>query len=163
MRPPQARREKPRVSAFTSANIHKILALRPDLVLTFSDLEANIAADLIRGGAAGMTFPCFIISSISNGSSFVRPVESEAARRTASSRTIGPANDKTPFGAPCGFRVRLHQLGEPPIPAGIGKFESVSLHRRVCELLVPIRRSRSRSDAPPCNLTSVLWGKRGSQ
>jgi hypothetical protein len=38
IRPPQARREKPRVSAFTSANIDKILALRPDLVLTFSDL-----------------------------------------------------------------------------------------------------------------------------
>jgi iron complex transport system substrate-binding protein len=50
VRPPQARREKPRVSAFTSANIDKILALRPDLVLTFSDLQADIAADLIRRG-----------------------------------------------------------------------------------------------------------------
>ena len=41
VRPPQARREKPqpRVSAFTSANIDKILALKPDLVLTFSDLQ----------------------------------------------------------------------------------------------------------------------------
>jgi iron complex transport system substrate-binding protein len=46
----QARREKPRVSAFTSANIDKILALKPDLVLTFSDLQADIAADLIRRG-----------------------------------------------------------------------------------------------------------------
>src|SRR5438477_1378836 len=50
VRPPQARREKPRVSAFTSANIDKILALNPDLVLTFSDLQADIAADLIRRG-----------------------------------------------------------------------------------------------------------------
>ena len=50
VRPSQARREKPRVSAFTSANIDKILALRPDLVLTFSDLQADIAADLIRRG-----------------------------------------------------------------------------------------------------------------
>jgi iron complex transport system substrate-binding protein len=50
VRPPQARREKPRVSAFTSANIDKILALKPDLVLTFYDLQANIAADLIRRG-----------------------------------------------------------------------------------------------------------------
>jgi iron complex transport system substrate-binding protein len=50
VRPPQARREKPRVSAFTSANIDKILALRPDLVLTFSDLQADIAADLVRRG-----------------------------------------------------------------------------------------------------------------
>ncbi len=50
VRPPRARREKPRVSAFTSADIPKILDLRPDLVLTFSDLQADIAAALIRQG-----------------------------------------------------------------------------------------------------------------
>jgi iron complex transport system substrate-binding protein len=50
VRPAQARREKPRVSAFTSANIGKLLALEPDLVLTFSDLQADIVADLIRRG-----------------------------------------------------------------------------------------------------------------
>jgi|SRR5579883_975090 iron complex transport system substrate-binding protein len=50
VRPPRARREKPRVSAFTSADIGKILDLRPDLVLTFSDLQADIAATLIRAG-----------------------------------------------------------------------------------------------------------------
>lgn len=56
VRPPQARREKPRVSAFTSANIDKILALEPELVLTFSDLQADIAADLIRRGLAVHAF-----------------------------------------------------------------------------------------------------------
>jgi len=40
VRPPGVRREKPRVSAFTSADVPKILALEPDLVLTFSDLQA---------------------------------------------------------------------------------------------------------------------------
>jgi iron complex transport system substrate-binding protein len=50
VRPPRARREKPRVSAFTSADIPKILALSPDLVLTFSDLQADIVATLIRSG-----------------------------------------------------------------------------------------------------------------
>jgi len=50
VRPRQARREKPRVSAFISANIGRILALKPDLVLTFSDLQADIVADLIRRG-----------------------------------------------------------------------------------------------------------------
>jgi iron complex transport system substrate-binding protein len=50
VRPPRARREKPRVSAFTSADIGKIVALAPDLALTFSDLQADIAADLIRRG-----------------------------------------------------------------------------------------------------------------
>ena len=50
VRPPQVRREKPRVGAFTSADVEKIRALDPDLVLTFSDLQAPIAADLIREG-----------------------------------------------------------------------------------------------------------------
>ncbi|MDT8320813.1 MAG: cobalamin-binding protein [Xanthomonadales bacterium] len=50
VRPPQARREKPKVSAFTSAKIDRILALKPDLVLGFSDLQADIAAELIRCG-----------------------------------------------------------------------------------------------------------------
>lgn len=50
VRPPHARREKPRVSAFTSARIPRILALQPDLVLAFSDLQAGIAAELVREG-----------------------------------------------------------------------------------------------------------------
>jgi len=50
VRPPQARRDKPRVSAFTSAKIDRIRALEPDLVLAFSDLQADIAAELARAG-----------------------------------------------------------------------------------------------------------------
>ena len=49
-RPLRARREKPRVSAFTSANIGKILELRPDLVLGFSDLQADIGRELCKRG-----------------------------------------------------------------------------------------------------------------
>lgn len=52
VRPPQVRREKPRVSAFISADIPKILRLEPDLVLAFSDLQADIVAELIRAGVA---------------------------------------------------------------------------------------------------------------
>jgi len=52
VRPPRVRREKPRVSAFTSADLPKILALAPDLVLAFSDLQAEIVADLARAGIA---------------------------------------------------------------------------------------------------------------
>ncbi len=56
VRPPQARKEKPRVSAFVSADIPKVVALKPDLVLTFSDLQADIAAALIREGIAVHAF-----------------------------------------------------------------------------------------------------------
>jgi iron complex transport system substrate-binding protein len=56
VRPPEARREKPRVSAFTSADVPKILNLKPDLVLSFSDLQADIVAALIRKGVAVHAF-----------------------------------------------------------------------------------------------------------
>ena len=50
VRPARVRREKPRVSAFTSARIGRILELKPDLVVGFSDIQADIARDLIRHG-----------------------------------------------------------------------------------------------------------------
>jgi iron complex transport system substrate-binding protein len=56
VRPPQARREKPRVSAFISADIPKILNLRPDLVLSFSDLQGEIVAALVRQGISVHAF-----------------------------------------------------------------------------------------------------------
>jgi hypothetical protein len=56
VRPARVRKEKPRVSAFISADVEKILALGPDLVLTFSDLQADIAAELIRRNIAVHAF-----------------------------------------------------------------------------------------------------------
>ena len=50
VRPAIARREKPKVSAFTSAKIGEILKLKPDFVIGFSDIQADIAAELIRRG-----------------------------------------------------------------------------------------------------------------
>src|ERR1700693_3935240 len=56
VRPPQVRKEKPRVSAFISADVPKIVALKPDLVLTFSDLQADIVAELVRANVAVHAF-----------------------------------------------------------------------------------------------------------
>jgi iron complex transport system substrate-binding protein len=56
VRPKIARAEKPKVSAFTSAKIDKILALKPDCVFGFSDLQADIAAELIRHGVQVTVF-----------------------------------------------------------------------------------------------------------
>ena len=55
VRPPEAR-QKPKVSAFINARFEKIVALEPDLILAFSDLQADIAAELIRRGYAVYTF-----------------------------------------------------------------------------------------------------------
>jgi iron complex transport system substrate-binding protein len=55
VRPPEAR-QKPKVSAFINARFDKITALRPDLVLAFSDLQADLAAELTRRGIAVVTF-----------------------------------------------------------------------------------------------------------
>lgn len=50
VRPARARKEKPKVSAFTSAKIDEILKLKPDFVIGFSDIQADIAAELVRRG-----------------------------------------------------------------------------------------------------------------
>src|SRR6185369_7771563 len=55
VRPPEAR-QKPKVSAFINAKFDKIAALQPDLVLAFSDLQADLVAELIRRGLPVMTF-----------------------------------------------------------------------------------------------------------
>ncbi|MGB8434183.1 MAG: cobalamin-binding protein [Burkholderiales bacterium] len=56
VRPARARREKPRVSAFLSAKNDRILALEPDLVIGFSDLQADIARDLAKAGLNVLIF-----------------------------------------------------------------------------------------------------------
>ena len=50
VRPPRARKEKPKVSAFISAKIDKILALQPDMAIGFSDIQADIARELVKAG-----------------------------------------------------------------------------------------------------------------
>jgi len=63
VRPPEAR-NKPKVSAFINAKFEKVLALEPDLVLTFSDLQADIARELIRRGVTVFAFNQRSISEI---------------------------------------------------------------------------------------------------
>ena len=55
-RPPEARKNKPKVSAFIEADIPKLEALEPDLILAFSDIQADITRDLVKRGHTVMTF-----------------------------------------------------------------------------------------------------------
>ena len=85
VRPRQVRKEKPRVSAFTSADIPKILALRPDLVLTFSDLQADIAAELIR---AGVTVTAYNQRSVVGILSMIRHLGATVGQERRASRLV---------------------------------------------------------------------------
>jgi iron complex transport system substrate-binding protein len=122
VRPARVRREKPRVSAFVSADIGKILALEPDLVLTFSDLQADIAAALIRGNVAVHAFNQRDVAGIlamirTLGALTCVPPKAEALaaaleRRLDQSRTASERLSRRP-------RVYFEEWDEPMI-CGIG-------------------------------------------
>ena len=91
VRPPRVRKEKPRVGAFISADVPKILALEPDLVLTFSDLQADIVAELIRSNVAVHAFNQRDIAGIFDmirtlGALVGQPAKAEALARTLETR-----------------------------------------------------------------------------
>ena len=93
VRPPRVRKEKPRVSAFISADFEKILALTPDLVLTFSDLQADIAAELIRRNIAVHAFNQRDIAGIFDmirtvGALVGAPIKAEALAASLEGRLI---------------------------------------------------------------------------
>ena len=128
VRPPRARREKPKVSAFTSARLDAIAALEPDLVIGFSDIQADIAAALIKRGVEVWISNHRSVDGILG---YVRRLgamvgEAEAAERYASRlerhldevRAAAAALPRRP-------RVYFEEWDEPPI-TGI---------RWVCELL----------------------------
>jgi iron complex transport system substrate-binding protein len=101
VRPPQVRREKPRVGAFTSADIPKIKALNPDLVLTFSDLQADIAAGLIR---EGLTVHAFNQRDIAGILAMIRTLGA----------LVGRAGEAE--GLAAGYAARLDALRAAPPP-----------------------------------------------
>jgi len=94
VRPPRARKEKPRVSAFISADIPKILALEPDLVLTFSDLQADIVADLIRRGVAVHAFNQRSIAGILDMVRMLGALVDARAKAEALAATLAARLDK---------------------------------------------------------------------
>jgi iron complex transport system substrate-binding protein len=130
VRPARVRREKPRVSTFISADVPKILTLDPDLVLTFSDLQATIVSDLVKAGVAVHAFNHRDIAGVF---AMIRTVgalvgasdraESLAgalqARLTATKRSCARALEAAVEGARARPRVYFEEWDEPMI-SGIG-------------------------------------------
>jgi iron complex transport system substrate-binding protein len=121
VRPPQVRREKPRVSAFISADIPKILKLEPDLVLAFSDLQADIVAQLVRAGVAIHVFNqrdiAGILAMIRTLGALVGALERAEALATGFERRLeGIASAARPSPKP---KVYFEEWDDPLI-SGIG-------------------------------------------
>ena len=118
VRPPEARRKKPRVSAFTSADIPKILDLKPDLVLSFSDLQADIVAALIRRGVAVHAFNQRSIAEIFDMIRMLGAMvgATDRADRLAAELTDGLAEARRRAARlPCRPRVYFEEWNEPMI------------------------------------------------
>ncbi len=146
VRPPQARREKPRVSAFISADIPKILALEPDLVLTFSDLQAEIAAGLIR---AGVEIHAFNQRDVAGILAMIRMLgrligASEAAENLA--RTFEKRLDRIRADRAAGPRPRVYfEEWDEPMIAGIGWVSELIEIAGGDDVFAPLRTQKAAS------------------
>jgi iron complex transport system substrate-binding protein len=152
VRPPRVRREKPRVSAFISADVPKILALEPDLVLTFSDLQADIAAELIRSNVAvhafnqrdvaGIFAMIRTLGALVGATGKAEELAHALEGRLAQARSRAAASPRRP-------RVYFEEWDEPMISGigwvselveaagGIDVFKSLSQHKSAKDRIVP--------------------------
>lgn len=120
VRPARARQEKPRVSAFTSAKVDRILALQPDLAIGFSDMQADIAQALIRAGVevwisnhrcvAGILGYVRRLGALVGCDEAARRYADELAQRVARVREAAAHLPRRP-------RVYFEEWDEPPISA----------------------------------------------
>jgi iron complex transport system substrate-binding protein len=117
VRPPEAR-SKPKVSAFISAKFEKIAALEPDLVLAFSDLQADIVAELVRRGYPVVTFNQRSVAEILRMVCIVGGLVGRQARAEALAEELAQGLDEMRRRAgelPCRPRVFFEEWDDPLI------------------------------------------------
>ena len=148
VRPARVRREKPRVSAFVSADIEKILALAPDLVLTFSDLQAEIAASLIRRGVAVHAFNqrdvAGILAMIRTLGALIDASDKAAALADALARGLADARERAQA-LPCRPRVYFEEWDAPMI-SGIGWVSELVAAAGGIDVFAPLAAQKSAKD-----------------
>jgi iron complex transport system substrate-binding protein len=154
VRPARVRREKPRVSAFISADFDKILTLEPDLVLAFSDLQADVAAELIRRNIAVHAFNQRDIAGILDMIRTLGALVGAAAKANALAagleRRLAQARERAAALA-CHPRVYFEEWDEPmisgigwvaeliEIAGGIDIFPTLSRRKNAKERIVSVR------------------------
>lgn len=120
VRPPRARKEKPRVSAYTSAKMDRIVALEPDLVLAFSDLQADIAAELIRAGIDVHVFNHRSVAEILRMIRTIGGLIGESSRGEALAGRLAERLEKIRSSAGSGPRPRVFfEEWDDPLISGI--------------------------------------------
>ena len=119
VRPPRARREKPKVSAFTSAKIDRILGLKPDFVVGFSDIQADIAAELVRAGVEVWISNHRSVEGILDYVRRLGALAGAAARADAFADELRRGLDEVAAAVPSGPRPRVYfeEWDEPQISA----------------------------------------------
>ncbi len=120
VRPPKARQEKPRISAFTSAKIDKILALKPDLAIGFSDMQADIAQALIKHGVEVWISNHRSVDAILGYVRRLGAMVGADAKATAYAAGLQARIDEVRLSAACLPRrpkVYFEEWDEPPISA----------------------------------------------
>ncbi len=115
VRPARVRKEKPRVSAFISADFEKVLALEPDLVLTFSDLQADIAAELIRRNIAVHAFNHRDVAGIFDMIRTLGALVGVPSRAEALARALEQRIERDSARLARRPRVYFEEWDEPPI------------------------------------------------
>lgn len=144
VRPARVRKEKPRVGAFTSADIPKIVTLKPDLVLTFSDLQADIAAELVRQGLNVHAFNQRTVGGILDMIETIGALTGagERAKALASSLRLRLA---APARSECAPRVYFEEWDDPII-TGIGWVSELIEAAGGIDCFSHLRKHQSASD-----------------
>ena len=112
---PREARQKPKVSSFISARLDKIGALRPDLILAFSDLQADIVADLVRRGHTVVTFNQRSIGEILQMIRMLGGLVGESRRAEALADSLSSALEQT-RAATASWQWRVSSLREGKSP-----------------------------------------------
>lgn len=148
VRPARVRKEKPRVSAFISADVPKILALEPDLVLTFSDLQADIVADLVRAHIAVHAFNqrdvAGILAMMRTLGALVGAGDKAAALAVSMAARVAAAHDAAAR-LPRRPRVYFEEWDEPMI-SGIGWVSELIEAAGGIDVFAELSRAKSARD-----------------